>query len=117
MSEATAAASAGVLLKGKLVRPGALRVEGAQTARLRWRRGEPAEKFYPAEARRKALDGIVTVDLLINAEGYVLEAQLISESPAGEGFGLAALDVVKTYEYFNDLKRQVLMTVTVSFLP
>jgi hypothetical protein len=57
------------------------------------------------------------VDLLINAEGFVLEAQVISESPTGEGFGLAALDVVKTYEYFNDLKRQVLMAVTVSFLP
>jgi len=117
MSEPAADSPAGVLLQGKLVRPGALRVEGAQTARLRWRRGEPAEKFYPPEARRKGLDGIVTVDLLINAEGFVLEAQVISESPTGEGFGLAALDVVKTYEYFNDLKRQVLMAVTVSFLP
>jgi TonB family protein len=117
MSEATPAASAGVLLKGKLVRPDALRVEGAQTARVQWRRGEAAEKFYPPEARRKGLDGIVTVDLLINTEGYVVEAQVISESPGGEGFGLAALDLVKTYEYFNGFKRQVLMAVTVEFLP
>jgi TonB family protein len=109
--------AAGVLLKGRLVHPDALRIEGAQTARLRLRRAEPVEKFYPAEARRKGLDGIVTVDLLINAEGYVAEAQVISESPAGEGFGLAALDVAKTFEYFNDLKRPVLMAVTVSFLP
>jgi TonB family protein len=117
MSDDAPASAAGVLLKGRLIRPDALRVEGAQTARLRWRRGESPETFYPARARRKGLDGIVTVDLLINAEGYVLEAQVISESPMGEGFGLAALDVVKTYEYFNDLERPVLMAVTVSFLP
>jgi TonB family protein len=110
-------ASADVLLKGRLVRPGVLRVEGAQTSKLRLRRSEPVEKFYPAEARRKGLDGVVTVDLLINAEGFVVEAQVISESPDGEGFGLAALVVAKTYEYFNDLKRPVLMAVTVSFLP
>jgi TonB family protein len=110
-------ASAGVLLKGRLVRPEALRVEGARTARLELRRSQPAEKFYPAEARRKGLDGIVTVDLLINPEGYVVEAQVISESPAGEGFGLAALDLVKTYEYLNGFRRLVLMAVTVEFLP
>ena len=110
-------AAGDVLLKGRLVRPDALRVEGAQTSKLRLRRSEPVEKFYPAEARRKGLDGVVTVDLLLNAEGFVVEAQVISESPDGEGFGLAALDVAKTYEYFNDLKRPVLMAVTVSFLP
>ena len=116
MSDAPAA-SGSVLLKGRLVRADALRIEGKQTAQLQLRRGQSAEKFYPAEARRKGLDGIVTVDLLINAEGFVVEAQVISESPAGEGFGLAALDVAKTYEYFNALKRQVLMAVTVEFLP
>ena len=109
--------SEGVLLKGRLVRPDALRIEGRQTAQLLLRRSESPEKFYPAEARRKGLDGIVTLDLLINTEGFVVEAQVISESPAGEGFGLAALDVAKTYEYFNALKRQVLMAVTVEFLP
>jgi TonB family protein len=114
---AAPASPEGVLLKGRLVRPDALRIEGKQTAQLQLRRGELPEKFYPAEARRKGLDGIVTVDLLINAEGFVVEAQVISESPAGEGFGLAALDVAKTYEYFNGLKRQVLMAVAVEFLP
>src|SRR5262245_48068715 len=104
-------------ITGKIVRPEALRLQGAQTAQLKWRRGDAPEKHYPAAARAERLDGFVTVDLLVNAEGQVLEAQVISESPPGAGFGLAALDVAKTYEYDNPLHRLVLMSITVGFLP
>jgi TonB family protein len=106
-----------VALTGTLQRPDALRVQGAQVARLRRRRGDEPEQHYPAEARSQGLDGLVMVDLLITTEGYVQEAQVVTESPADAGFGLAALDVVKTWEFDNDLKRLVLMTVAVSFLP
>jgi TonB family protein len=96
---------------------GALRVTGAQTSRLRLLRNHPVAEFYPAEAKRDGLDGIVTVDLLINAEGLVLEAQVLTESPPDRGFGLAALDMAKTYEFNNTLKRLVLMSMTVQFQP
>ena len=99
------------------MRPDALRLQGTQTTQLRWLRGDAPEKHYPAFARAEGLDGIVTVDLLINADGQVLEAQVISESPPGVGFGLAALDTAKTYEYENRLHRLVLMSITVGFLP
>jgi TonB family protein len=102
---------------GRLQRPDALRVQGAQAAGIRWLRGDAPEKHFPAAARAQALDGIVTVDLLINADGFVQEAQVISESPPAAGFGLAALDTVKTYVYENPLRRPVLLTVSVSFLP
>jgi len=95
----------------------ALRVSGAQTARVRLLRSHPVTEFYPAAARRDGLDGIVTVDLLINAEGLVLEAEVLTESPADRGFGLAALDVAKTYEFDNTFKRLVLMSMTVQFQP
>jgi hypothetical protein len=39
------------------------------------------------------------------------------ESPPDAGFGLAALDVAKTYEFYNPLKKLVLMDVVISFLP
>ena len=104
-------------LTGKLVRPEALRLQGAQTAQLKWLRGDAPEKYYPAAARAAGADGIVTVDLLVNAQGQVLEAQVINESPPGLGFGLAALDAAKTYEYENRLQRLVLMSITVGFLP
>ena len=57
------------------------------------------------------------VDLLINAEGFVVEASVLAEQPTGRGFGLAALDVAKTYEFDNGLRRLVLMEMGVSFLP
>jgi TonB family protein len=95
----------------------ALRVTGAQTARIRLLRSHPVSQYYPAEAKRDGLDGIVTVDVLINAEGLVLEAEVLTESPPNRGFGIAALDVAKTYEFDNTFRRLVLMSMTVQFQP
>jgi TonB family protein len=97
--------------------PGAIRLTGTQTAKVRLLRSHPVEEFYPAEARRKGLDGLVTVDLFINELGLVVEAKVLTESPPGQGFGLAALDVAKTYEFENTLKKLVLMSMTIQFQP
>jgi TonB family protein len=117
LSEAPTSADTTLALTGRLIRPEALRLQGNQTMQLRWRRGDTLEQHYPKAARAAGMDGIVTVDLLINESGAVLEAQVIGESPPGAGFGLAALDAVKTYEYDNRLRRLVLMSITVEFLP
>lgn len=111
------AAAEGLAATGHLVHPGAIRLEGARTEQLRLLRGRKPEEFYPARARAEHIDGTVIVDLLINAEGMVQEAQVISESPPGRGFGLAALDAAKTYEYDNPLHRLVLMAIVVGFEP
>jgi len=117
LSEPLPTASPALAVTGRLVRPEALRLQGNQTTQLRWLRGDSLEQHYPKAARAAGLDGIVTVDLLVNEAGYVLEAQVIGESPPDAGFGLAALDAVKTYEYDNRLHRLVLMSITVEFLP
>ncbi len=96
---------------------GAIRLVGTQTEKVRLLRSHPVQDFYPAEARRKGLDGIVTVDLFINELGFVVEAEVLTESPKGQGFGLAALDVAKTYEFENTLKSLVLMSMTIQFQP
>jgi TonB family protein len=101
----------------KLERPNALRVTGSEVARFRQLRGDAPEKRFPEQARKEALDGIVIIDLLLNAQGQVLEAEVIAESPAGKGFGVAALDTAKTLEFTNPLKRMVLMSINVEFLP
>ncbi|MEO8306596.1 MAG: TonB family protein [Pseudomonadota bacterium] len=101
----------------ELTAPGAIRLTGAQTAKVRLLRSHPMEDFYPVEARRKGLDGIVTVDLFINELGLVVEAEVLTESPKGQGFGLAALDVAKTYEFDNSLKKPVLLSMTIQFQP
>jgi TonB family protein len=95
----------------------AVRVQGEELSRFRLLRGDPLAKHYPEAARREGIDGAVTVDVLINEAGQVLEAQVISETPRGHGFGLAALDAAKTFEFDNPLRRWVVFTLTLEFLP
>ncbi len=101
----------------RLQRPDALRLKKEQIEKLEMKRGDLAFDHYPAKAKRDAVDGVVVVDMLLNAEGQVLEAQVIAESPSGFGFGLAALDTVKTFEFINTFKRQLLLEWQVNFLP
>lgn len=101
----------------RLIRPGAQRLEGTLTSQVRWVRGDAPAQHYPPAARAQGIDGQVTVDLLINESGQVVEAQVLNESPAGYGFGLAALDTAKTYEFENRLGKLVLMSLSVQFQP
>ncbi len=98
-------------------RPGALRLKAEEGRKLELLRGDTAFEHYPAKAKRDAVDGIVVVDLLLNVEGQVQEAQVISESPPGHGFGLAALDAAKTFEFLNPYKRPLLLLRQLEFLP
>lgn len=104
-------------LIGRIVHPDAIRVAGKDAERFKLLRGDTPEQHFPAVARKEALDGLVAVDLLLNERGEVLEAQIISESPAGFGFGLAALDTAKTFVYANPLKKLVLMSTDIAFVP
>ncbi len=97
--------------------PRALRVQGEQLAQFRVLRGDAPEEHYPAAARSAGIDGFVTVDVMINESGQVLEAQVLNESPRDHGFGIAALDTAKTLEFANPLRRWVVFTLTIEFLP
>ncbi|HWL64305.1 MAG TPA: TonB family protein [Steroidobacteraceae bacterium] len=115
-------ASAGLLMSlpamaQRIENPRALRLEGEQAAQLRLLRGDTPEQHFPAAAKAAALDGVVVVDVLLNDAGQVLEAQVVSEQPGGHGFGLAALDTVKTFEFENPHRRLLLLALTVEFLP
>ncbi len=101
----------------RIENPQALRVQGDALAQFRVLRGDAPEQHYPPEARRNGVDGFVTVDVMINEDGKVLEAQVISESPREQGFGLAALDTAKTLEFDNPLRRWVVFTLNIEFLP
>lgn len=102
---------------GRIENRRALRLRDEDVYRVRLLRGDAPEKHYPAQAKAERLDGVVVVDLLLNETGQVLEAQVISESPEGLGFGLAALDTAKTYEFENPFRRWVLLALTIEFLP
>ncbi|MFO7324351.1 MAG: energy transducer TonB [Pseudomonadota bacterium] len=101
----------------RIEHPAALRVQGEELGRFRLLRGDPPAKHYPEAARRQGIDGVVIVDVMINETGQVLEAQVISETPRNQGFGIAALDAAKTFEFENPLRRWVVFTLTIEFLP
>ncbi len=101
----------------RIQNPRALRLEGEQAEALRLLRGDTPEQHFPRAARQAALDGVVVVDVLLNESGQVLEAQVLNEQPRGHGFGLAALDTVKTFEFENPYRRWLLVALTVEFLP
>jgi TonB family protein len=101
----------------QLKNPKAIRITGTQLQGFRLLRGDSPEQHYPAAARQRALDASVVVDLLLNEMGQVLEAQVVSEAADEAGFGLAALDTAKTFEFENPLKRWVLLSVTIEFAP
>lgn len=119
----------GLLLTGALVlagsagfaqrieRPDAVRLTGEDASRMELLRGDSPQQHYPEAARKAGYDGSAIVDLLLNESGQVLEAQVVSESPRDMGFGLAALDTAKTFEFDNPLKKLVLLSVTIEFEP
>ena len=108
----------GYLLEaGKIVRPDAVRITGKGLSKFPLLHGDTPQQHYPPGAKQAGIGGVVVVDLLVNDMGQVLEAQVISESPPGQDFGLAALDTTKTYEFQNPLQKLVLMSVKVEFKP
>ena len=52
-------------------------------------------KFYPQEARKKEIEGVVTLKLLIDSDGSLAKIDIISDP--GEGLGQAALKVMHEY--------------------
>ena len=55
-------------------------------------------RFYPESAQRREIPGLATLACLVTASGAVTNCQVISETPASEGFGAAAL---KLSSYFK----------------
>jgi len=97
--------------------PDARRLNSKEITQLELKVGDQAFDHYPEAAKRDAIDGLVVIDMLLNVEGQVLEAQVASESPPGFGFGLAALDTAKTFEFRNTFRQRVLLTWQFEFLP
>ncbi|MGZ3443319.1 MAG: TonB family protein, partial [Polyangia bacterium] len=58
---------------------------------------EKVDALYPAEAARAGVQGAVTLELIVDAEGRVAEATVLA--PAGHGFDEAALAAVKQFRF------------------
>jgi TonB family protein len=59
---------------------------------------EDLARFYPKAASKKGLDGRATIRCSVNAEGLLVDCAAISEDPAGEGFGDAAVAMASKFK-------------------
>ncbi|HWE28152.1 MAG TPA: TonB family protein, partial [Polyangia bacterium] len=58
---------------------------------------ERVEAHYPDDAARAGVQGAVTLELIVDAEGRVAEATVLA--PAGHGFDEAALAAVRQFRF------------------
>lgn len=66
----------------------------------RWTRrptGADIARAYPAEAARRGVSGSSAIDCAIGASGEMNDCRVVSESPAGEGFGAAGLQLAESF--------------------
>jgi TonB family protein len=65
--------------------------------------GDHSEKNYPVTAKRHGINGLVRVGVTIDAEGRLIDAQVLSEYPTDKdwGFGAAALNMARTMRFSN----------------
>ena len=59
--------------------------------------GEDFARLYPASAARKGVEGRATVQCQVSAAGLLVDCAAISEEPAGEGFGVAAVAMASKF--------------------
>lgn len=59
--------------------------------------GDEMARYYPDGAMRKSLQGMAAISCSVTAKGTVVACRVASETPAGEGFGPAALKLSKFF--------------------
>jgi len=95
--------------------PAPLRVGGNIRAPRRLHHVEPV---YPASMREAGREGVVTVEAVIDAEGSVASARVLS-ADVHPDFAIAAVDAVRQWKYdptlLNGVPVEVRMTVSVEF--
>ena len=96
---------------------GALRLTELQTRSMKVVSAAPLPQFYPVQARLAHRPGTARLDVLVDAEGGVVEVRILDESPLDQGFGEAAAAVAKTFKYYNPFNRLVVHVGTVKFSP
>jgi TonB family protein len=83
--------------------------------KVSWISGAPLAEFYPAALRHNNVEGYVVMKLAIDRTGRVTAADVVKETPAGSGLGLAAVNATRTFQFNNTLAEPVIKTMQVRF--
>ena len=69
--------------------------------RANWLRvpsGEEVARYYPDSAQRRGVSGLATLSCVVSVNGAVRDCSVISQTPADEGFGAAALKISRFFK-------------------
>jgi TonB family protein len=72
-------------------------------------------KYYPAEAKRRGIEGMVRLAVTLDRFGHATDTLILSEDPPDEGFGAAASAAAHTMEFSNPSGRSVQFVFNVKF--
>jgi beta-lactamase regulating signal transducer with metallopeptidase domain len=70
---------------------------------------------YPPTARRKGVDGLVTVAVTLDPKGHARGVRILAENPSGLGFGAAASSLAYLFQYRNPTARRAQIVFNVKF--
>ena len=73
------------------------------------------EKYYPREAMRKGIEGLVRIRVTLDSKGRATDTLILSEDPLDEGFGAAASTMVHAMEFNNPTGRSAELEFNVKF--
>jgi bla regulator protein blaR1 len=73
------------------------------------------EKYYPRKAMHRGIEGLVQIQVTLDAEGHATDTLILSEDPLDMGFGAAASTLAHLMEYHNPSHRSAQLTFNVKF--
>lgn len=76
---------------------------------------EQLEKYYPKDAMHRGIEGLVRIQVTLDAQGRATDTLILSEDPLDMGFGAAASTLAHQFEYSNPGNRTAQLTFNVKF--
>jgi bla regulator protein blaR1 len=76
---------------------------------------EELARYYPAEAARQGVDGLVRITVTLDEKGRATSTQILSETPAGMGFAQAAAELARQFKYANPTVQPGSLTYKIKF--
>jgi TonB family protein len=73
------------------------------------------ENYYPPEAKRAGIEGLVTIRIQIDAEGIPTGTRIMAEEPLDIGFGVQADALVRTFRFSNPRHQAAEIPMKVKF--
>lgn len=72
-------------------------------------------EYYPPAAEAKGIDGLVQITVTVDEAGRATDTRIVSEAPAGMGFGAAASELAHQFKYRNPAARRGSVTYRIKF--